>query len=164
MCPNDITNEEFWKLVDTSKFADLLDRIQSVQSGEPMVLDELERLLRNAGALDGNNYRGLAEFLQPLTRRQGFVVDWSSPEVPGWAKSVKIIWSAQSIDNSVIEPGALLAFIPRPKQKRRRTTEQLLHAIIDRGGKWDMVALDLANGKTPEQIAVSYGVPLEVEE
>lgn len=100
---------------------------------------------------------------------QGFVVDnelWSkAPTAVDGTKADRVVcrW-AWSHANFTGVPD--LYTFHRPKQKRRRTDEQLIKAI---GDKLDLspnavdILCRIVAKETPEQIAKDYGVELEVE-
>lgn len=168
MHPNDITREEFESLIrDCTKsagnFGKFWSRIREVQSGEPMSEEEIFDFLRKEITYTAGVVRALAKVTQPLTRRQGFI-HWKDqlsdklhwPDV----NSTDIVIAGYDVAGQQVK---VFGNIPRPKQKRRKTDEELLSDVFSNTGSeigWKVIALRLAAKETPEQIALSYGVEL----
>lgn len=145
---------------------------------EPLSVEGIEKVVRQGWAdsmnkhygtdwdpsgMDGNNARGIAEAIQPLTA-QGFRVDWS--KAPEWATSVDIRWRDDFIN---YKREQLVHRIPRPAPKmRKRTKKELADAWVDNyekkypGNGKDKLIEILSFGATLEQACESDGISTEV--
>jgi hypothetical protein len=175
MRSNDITEEELkdllygmgaWNdILYLDRIKTLWSRIQEVQSGEPMSEEEIFDFLRPQLTYTADVVKMISKIVQLLTRRQGFVVDWpkDDPKVKGFIGIFTGSETADDVFGEALKHGEF--FIPRPKQKRRKTDEELLSDVFSNTGSeigWKVIALRLAAKETPEQIAMSYGVALDI--
>lgn len=148
-------------------------RIQEAQSDEPMTVEEIRAFLaksENKWSMDRGEslttitWETLLKDIQPLTHRHGFTIDWSK----AGQFSLGFLGRFTGYPESHLRLDEGEFYIPRPpkpKLMHTRTREELLDAVnADALGGigWEGLAKRLASGETPEKIAESYGIPLEV--
>ena len=151
------------------------DRIQEVQSSEPMSVESIEVVIKQVMVDNDSHYltwpdvlkaREIAKAIQPLTVQQGFTPDWS--KAPEWTGGVIVQWS-----NDMLSPmdKCFCHFIPRPIPKMRpktpheKLTDLMAHGTSATRITWMEVArATTLEGKTLDDLLADRGIATEVQE
>lgn len=155
---------------------------------EPMGVKEIETHLKSNWETtahpvfdrlkeNGNNgWSTLCRTIQPLTRRQGFVPDWS--KAPEWANCVSLYWARMhGSDRSFEGEAVMFDAIPRPAPKMREMSafEKVFAYTVWKSKKRaeagyedspyyssNLLAIELAEGKTIDELCKAAGISTQV--
>ena len=157
----------------------LWSRIQEVQSSEPMSVDQVEPVLRKVFCdkfVDSqpttewmDTLLKMAKAIQPLTVKQGFVVDWSKAPKGKPVTGIQVTWSWWDNEEEFFKrstvPALCYAFIPRPAPKMRpKTRDEKVDDLRGNAVIMNWPTLGELKDSTIDDLCLATGIPLEATE